>query len=407
MTQAGYIINRQEGPLSKRGTWPFLRHLDLELTHRCNNNCIHCWVNIPADAVKATKAEMPTEVILQLLVEAKILGCSSVRFTGGEPLIRQDFEEIFRFAKKLRMNVFLLTNATRLTPRLAKLLKTGHPGDLVEVTAYGMKRCSYEEVSRFPGSYEAFCRGIRLLQKNDVPFSVKSALLPPNREEIDLLEAWTQTLPATQAPGFSMTFDLRVRRDSPGKNRIIQSLRASPDEVVSFYSKKALEHADGITRFCSTHVGPHGSSLFSCGGGYKMAAIDPYGALFPCLCLRHPQATYELKSGSLTDAVTRFLPELRKMNSQYPPYLKRCAKCFLHGLCEQCPGKSWIEHGTFDTPVEYLCQVAHSQAQSFGLIKNGERGWEVRNWRKRIRSLQEQTMSPPFKQPLAKRAKTK
>jgi hypothetical protein len=35
-----------------------------------------------------------------------------------------------------------------------------------------------------------------------------------------------------------------------------------------------------------------------------------------------------------------------------PEYLRRCALCFLHGLCEQCPAKSWAEHSTLDTPVE-------------------------------------------------------
>ncbi len=50
-------------------------------------------------------------------------------------------------------------------------------------------------------------------------------------------------------------------------------------------------------------------------------------------------------------------------------YLARSALCFLKGLCEQCPAKSWMEHGTFDTPVEYLCRVAHAQALDLGLLK--------------------------------------
>ena len=62
-----------------------------------------------------------------------------------------------------------------------------------------------------------------------------------------------------------------------------------------------------------------------------------------------------------------------------PEYLARCARCFLMGLCEQCPGKSWAEHGTLDTPVEYLCRVAHAQARYLGLLAEGERAWEVEN----------------------------
>ena len=75
------------------------------------------------------------------------------------------------------------------------------------------------------------------------------------------------------------------------------------------------------------------------------------------------------------------------MRATNPDYLERCARCFLKGLCEQCPAKSWTEHGTLDTPVEYLCQVAHAQARYLGLLAEGEQAWEVADWRQRIDTL--------------------
>ena len=64
------------------------------------------------------------------------------------------------------------------------------------------------------------------------------------------------------------------------------------------------------------------------------------------------------------------------MRARNPEYLKRCGRCRLRGLCEQCPARSWSEHGTLDTPVEYLCEVAHAQARDLGILKDGEMGWE-------------------------------
>jgi hypothetical protein len=75
---------------------------------------------------------------------------------------------------------------------------------------------------------------------------------------------------------------------------------------------------------------------------------------------------------------------MKALSTTDPEYLKRCARCFLKGLCEQCPAKSWSEHGTLDTPVEYLCLVAHAQALDLGLLAEGEKGWEVSAWRDRI-----------------------
>jgi len=46
-----------------------------------------------------------------------------------------------------------------------------------------------------------------------------------------------------------------------------------------------------------------------------------------------------------------------------------------------------MEHGSLDTPVEYLCKIAHAQAEYLGMLKKGERAWEISDWKKRIESL--------------------
>jgi radical SAM protein with 4Fe4S-binding SPASM domain len=106
--------------------------------------------------------------------------------------------------------------------------------------------------------------------------------------------------------------------------------------------------------------------------------------LQPCLSLRHPDTVYNLKSGSLRDALINFFPRLRELKASNPEYLARCARCFLRSLCEQCPAKSWTEDGTLDTPVEYFCQIAHAQARDLGLLREREDAWEVTNWKERI-----------------------
>jgi hypothetical protein len=106
-----------------------------------------------------------------------------------------------------------------------------------------------------------------------------------------------------------------------------------------------------------------------------------------CMLLRHPDTVSDLRHGTLREALTGAFPRFKEMRATNPEYLRRCARCFLMGLCEQCPGKSWAEHGTLDTPVEYLCRVAHAQARFFGLLGDGERAWQVTDWRLRVGRL--------------------
>jgi len=100
--------------------------------------------------------------------------------------------------------------------------------------------------------------------------------------------------------------------------------------------------------------------------------------------LRHPDTVCDLRASPLHYALTEFFPRLRETRATNPEYLRRCARCFLKGLCEQCPGKSWMEHGTLDTPVEYLCAVAHAQARFLGLLKDGENSRDVVNGKERV-----------------------
>lgn len=81
------------------GLWktrkPLLTKLDIELTERCNNDCIHCYINQPADDEDIKKGELGTHELKKIIDEAAALGCLTVKFTGGEPLLREDFEEIY------------------------------------------------------------------------------------------------------------------------------------------------------------------------------------------------------------------------------------------------------------------------------------------------------------------------
>jgi radical SAM protein with 4Fe4S-binding SPASM domain len=139
--------------------------------------------------------------------------------------------------------------------------------------------------------------------------------------------------------------------------------------------------------FCSKFIGPPGERLFSCGAGLGGGCVDAYGRFQPCLLLRHPDTGYDLHHGTLKQALTGFFAPLREMMAQDVDYLRRCARCFLKGLCDQCPARSWMEHGALDKRVEYLCDVAHVRARHLGLLKEGERAWEVSDGEARVKAL--------------------
>ena len=380
MSQFVRRVKQHEHPAVSR-----FAQVDIELTERCNNDCIHCCVNLPIGDKQALSREMTTAQVRNILDQAVALGCLRVRFTGGEPLLRGDFEELYLHARRSGLKVVLFTNGRLVTPRLAELLATIPPLEPIEVSVYGMHPNSYEAVTRTPGSFAEFWRGVNLLLEHHVPFIVKSAILPQNKADMDEFESWAERIPwMRRRPGYAMFFDLRYRRDDADKDGLIRSLRAEPKRGVSLLGRNRAEYARELVQFSHNFMGPQGDRLFRCGAGCSVC-VDAYGQAQPCLPLRAQALTYDLRAAgaSLQEALGRFR-RLRNMTAVNPDYLERCARCFLKGLCEQCPAKSWIETGTLDTPVKFLCDVAHAQARDMGWLGEEEHAWEVRQWAERI-----------------------
>ena len=88
---------------------------DLEITARCNNNCNHCYINLPANARIAQQNELSLNEISRIADEAVELGAIWCLLSGGEPLLRKDFKDIFLTLKRKGLLISLFTNATLIT----------------------------------------------------------------------------------------------------------------------------------------------------------------------------------------------------------------------------------------------------------------------------------------------------
>jgi radical SAM protein with 4Fe4S-binding SPASM domain len=384
MSNYVHYTSRLNKPIKSR-----LLHIDIELTERCNNRCIHCYINQPEDDMTCKSAEMDTALVKDVLSQAADLGSLSVRFTGGEPLIREDFSEIYLFARRLGLKVQLYTNARLISSELVKIFVGIPPGREIEVSVYGMSAESYDSVAGVRGAFKQFRHGLDLLIKHQVPFVVKQSILSHNQKEKEEFEAFARTVSGKEATtGYVMKFDLRARRDNPSKNKKICSLRATPDELVAELTREPEKYLHATRQFFRNFKPTNGKELFGCGAG-RDVCVNAYGYIQMCMLLRHPETVYpvdraghldrapESRLSPLNYALTEFFPKIRKMEALDRGYIERCGQCFLKSFCDQCPAKSWEEHGVLDRPVEYLCETAHAEAQYIGLIEKGEKSWQL------------------------------
>jgi len=340
-----------------------LYSFDLELTARCNNNCRHCYINLPANDINAEAKELTLGEIEHIADQAVEMGALWVLLTGGEPLLRRDFADIYMVMKRKGLLVSVFTNATLISQEHIELFKQFPPRD-IEVTIYGDSRKSYEAVSRKSGSYAAFAHGLDALVEAGIRVRLKAMALRSNLEKIEAIAAFGRKY-TKDFYRFDPVLHLRFDRD-PQRNAEIISERLTPEEIV------ALERADkarfgALEKDCDqlinedlTHAGC--DHLFHCGAGNGEFAVGFDGTFRLCSSLWAPGTTVNLREVSLSKAFETFIPQVRDLRSHNAEYLRTCLQCPIVNLCLHCPAHAHLETGAMDGATPYFCAVANARA---------------------------------------------
>jgi radical SAM protein with 4Fe4S-binding SPASM domain len=338
---------------------------DLEITARCNNDCRHCYVNLAAGDRAAKAAELSVGEILDIAHQAADMGAMWCLITGGEPLLRADFPDIYLGLKRLGLLVSVFTNACLVTPAHVELLRTYPPRD-IEASVYGATRVTYEAVTRRPGSFENFIHGLDLLADSGVKVRFKAMALRSTAHELEEISRFCR-----ERTKDYYRFDplLHLRFDGNAvRNAEIKAERLSPEEIV------AVERADeerfgGLQRGCADGqlINPAFEQqgcdhLFHCGAGNGSFTVGYDGTFRLCSSLYHPDTTYDLRQGTLREAWEEWVPRVRDLRGENPEFLQKCRRCALINLCLWCPAHAALETGAMDEWVEYFCEVAHARA---------------------------------------------
>jgi radical SAM protein with 4Fe4S-binding SPASM domain len=332
--------------------------VSIEVTRRCPLECRHCYNNLDMADMDARNRELTKEEYFQLLDDLSEMGVLWLLFTGGEIFARKDFLEIYTRAKEKGFLITLFTNGTVINEKIADYLLEWPPF-AIEITLYGRTRETYEELTAVPGSYDRCLRGIKLLRDRGLPLKLKTVGTSINKHEILSMRAFVEE-----------ELHLDFKFDSLINPRIDCSqsplaVRLSPEEVVALdlhLTKVASEHRRNIEREIDRpSVLENTSTLYSCGGGLKSFAIDPYGHM--SICVLSHQDTYDIRSGSVKEGWNHFLLQVRKRQRKS---ISKCLSCRIHSVCSMCPANGELENGDPESPVDFLCEVAHLRAMALG-----------------------------------------
>lgn len=323
----------------------------IELTSRCNLNCVHCYVSHQNRKAKSVQKELSDLQWMNLIDQATDAGCLNLLFTGGETFLRPDFSQIYSHARKNGLVVTVFTNGTLIDDRIIETFAK-YPPNCVEISLYGLTAKTYEQVTGVAGSFEKCMQGIYRLKENGFLVKLKTMMLSANINEFNDMEKF--------AAGLDVPFrsDAMVypRLDS---DKTPMKYRVSPKDAVKKEFSDPTRSKDWHNFFKRMETLPVTGDLYQCGAGLTMFHIDSTGKMSPCLMAF--DVCQDLLNSTFKDAWYSKKFERFRENQQAPA---KCRDCELKCLCGYCPGFFELETGSKSVHSEFLCEIGKERKQA-------------------------------------------
>ena len=326
-----------------------------ELTPRCNFQCKMCYVRLTPGEMKPLGRERTAEEWLTLGKTALDAGMIFLLLTGGEPLIRPDFPQIYEGLAKLGLSLSLNTNGTLLSEEIRSLFLR-YPPAQVNITLYGTNRETYAALCGDPDGFDRVVDALHWLKDRNILVNLNATLTPWNRSEWQEIENF--------AAEEHLNFRPTIYNYPPVRRGAADAYaRLSAEETGAMMAQReaAQQGKERIPQFlCSVQEAAALScesaaegEPMRCFAGKSQFWVTWNGNMTPCGMMRFPQ-TAPFESGFCSawkqlvekTAAIRLCPD--------------CVQCPNRKLCGTCAAVNYAETGSFHGRPEYMCRLTQA-----------------------------------------------
>jgi radical SAM protein with 4Fe4S-binding SPASM domain len=338
--------------------------VSFELTRRCSFCCVHCYLGDQECIRKQWQQELDTAAVIRLIDALAASGVLFLTLTGGDPMLRSDFLEIYRHSVRSGLLVTVFCNGSLVTDKIVSTF-VEYPPRAVEVTLYGASQETFEAVTQTPGSFAACMKGVERLRQGKVRLRLKTMVLTVNQADLTML--WQQA----EDMGVQFRHDCSIipalcngdngNRSNAGDNlrdtlrfRLTPEQAAAADMSINKVREKLQE------RVCMAAPVEPSTKLYRCGAGKSSCHITPYGKMQPCLITLQP--SIDISSGreafqSAWQNISRLISE-REAGADF-----LCNHCKDRSFCTGCPSNCAAETGNAEQAAVFYCQYADSRRE--------------------------------------------
>jgi radical SAM protein with 4Fe4S-binding SPASM domain len=328
---------------------PHLTSLQIELTSRCNERCIHCY--IPHEN---KISDIDPSLFYDVLDQCRDMGILDITLSGGEPMLHRNFCEFLRKAKEYDFSISILSNLTLLDEDIIAEMKTNRLSS-VQVSLYSMKPEIHDSITKLTGSFYKTRDAILCLIENDIPLQISCPTMKQNRNDyVDVLNwahehkvrAITDYIMMARYDHTTGNLDNRLSLEEAGV--VINDIIANDDDY-----QKEMANADIV----STELRDTSNDIV-CGVCVASICMVANGNVYPCA------GWQDYVCGNVRDTPLREIwensPKVKYLRGLRKKDFPKCVKCPDKYFCAMCMVRNANENPEGD-PLkinEHFCKVA-------------------------------------------------
>lgn len=310
----------------------------LELTYRCNERCVHCYVDDAPDAGR----ELTLAEYEKLIDDLGDMGCMYLHVTGGEVLLKRELLPILRRAVSRGLAVDIYTNGYAMTDELFDELKELHLNSL-SYSLYGGTPAVHDAVTKVPGSFERTLRAVMMTKCAGIDTFIKTVVMRENVADFENLLKLCRRL----------DIPLNASYEIMDTHNGVSAEKHRLEKVEDYLSAMRLQHKYD-PQPTSGRRDPDGPV---CNAGRGGLAVDPYGNVKYCLSL-------PVNLGNIRERPVREIWENRSAD-----WLKKltfrdvcgsCESCQYMDSCGVCLAATGAAPGKIPVLPDYPCKLAEA-----------------------------------------------
>lgn len=316
---------------------PTLLSLHVDLTSRCNEKCIHCYMP-HRDKV------LETVDVLSLLDEFVLRGGMDVTFSGGECFLHPDIWKILWYARQKGLWVKIISNLTCVgKSNLVKLQKIGVT--LVQTTLFSMNAHVHDSITGISGALSRTLNSMAQLKLLGIQVSVNCPLLRENADDVFAVYDFCRA----HSIGFNISYEIMKKFSGAS------SYRMTTEEISRWIGLNLEEHHEffNLLKMECCESGGMNNTVF-CGAGIDTLAVGADGMFYPCSSMQ------QFPVGRLADGLERVwkhsarVQEIRALRRDK---IKCNVNCRYRRFCKICLGRNVSETGDVRNPSAYFCNL--------------------------------------------------